>query len=98
MARECAVKYQSNLAMSNTETQRAEHAILRRCSRCGERHAGMAEASVCCLFAPEPLGWCAWCGTDLPGAEVFCGPACALDHATDLTLAWPKHRAPSPPS
>jgi hypothetical protein len=48
------------------------------CKRCGRRHQGLAQVEVCCLFAPEPSGWCAWCGDDTPPPKVFCKPACAV--------------------
>ena len=54
------------------------------CPRCGERYPTFFEASVCCLFAPDPNGWCAWCGEDLEGKRVFCGHPCAVSFERDL--------------
>lgn len=54
------------------------------CPRCGTAQSPLGVAG-CCLRAPKPTGWCAWCGADLVGPRrVFCGSPCALSYADDL--------------
>ena len=63
-----------------------------RCPCCGSINS----TGACCLMAPDPKPWCAWCGEDLDGdpgrvgnknveRQVFCGPACASSYHQDLT-------------
>lgn len=47
-----------------------------QCPRCGEVYRRYVLSVVCCLFAPEATGWCAWCGDDC-GERVFCDTKCA---------------------
>lgn len=54
------------------------------CVRCGATHPNHLEANVCCLFAPPPLGWCAWCGEDVPKKQVYCNRTCAVSYERDL--------------
>ena len=67
-----------------------------RCVRCSKRYHDTLSASVCCLFAPKPMGFCAWCGTDLPRGS-FCSQACGVSYRDDVlesaaALRRPKRR------
>lgn len=53
-----------------------------RCIHCEKRHLGYLSASVCCLFAPKPMGWCAWCGEETKRS--FCKEACAISYRDDV--------------
>lgn len=55
--------------------------LIRECRHCGARHESAVAAICCCLFAPAPQGWCAWCGKDCE--LTFCRPACGLEHTLD---------------
>ena len=61
----------------------AEHRRVRqatdgsRCIRCGALLKRPIDAVACCLFAPKPSGWCAWCGDDVKPGRVFCSPKCS---------------------
>lgn len=59
-----------------------------RCPACGQRYGvelAVLFAGLCCIMAPPPSGWCAWCGDELeqPG-RVFCNRACSVDYTADV--------------
>lgn len=71
------------------------HVETRTCARCRTKYPTLAEAEACCLFAPAPSGWCAWCGNDLPDRS-FCNDACALSYREDIigSVVGPSCRPP----
>jgi len=56
----------------------------RDCPSCGEPIVHPLDAAICCLLAPPPTGWCAWCGCDLSSPRVFCTPACKASWFQDV--------------
>lgn len=58
-----------------------------RCTRCGtvsgQGRGSALRASLCCLHAPEPTGWCAWCGEVTPEGQTFCNKRCYTEWLED---------------
>lgn len=52
------------------------------CPRCGAKHNDALLAAMCCLHAPEPQGYCHWCGDDCELS--FCCKACAVEYDADV--------------
>ncbi len=63
-----------------------------RCTRCSKRHNDAVSAKVCCLFAPKPNGYCAWCGEDLKD-YAFCSQACAISYREDVLASARERRS-----
>lgn len=58
---------------------------IHRCAHCHQKHPSHISAAMCCLFAPKPTGWCAWCGKDCKGT--FCCRPCAVGYRNDVIAA-----------
>lgn len=56
------------------------------CKRCGHLYKESTTSKLCCLYAPEPTGWCAWCGDGLKKL-VFCCNACAKSYQEDAFMS-----------
>lgn len=54
-----------------------------KCKGCGTKHRDQVASVLCCLTAPRPTGWCAWCGSDVEQGRSFCSPACSYQHKQD---------------
>ena len=61
-----------------------------RCPHCGTSHRIVLHVALCCLFAPTPQGWCAWCGEDAPNRQTFCGLACSIDYQAESFRCLPR--------
>jgi hypothetical protein len=65
-----------------------------RCDRCKSLYKSAVESGICCVMAPDPTGWCCWCGKDLDDKkQVFCHVSCSLSYHQDINFGdSPKNR------
>ncbi len=66
--------------------RKAKVTALSTCVACGHKHADSLHAVVCCLFAPDPTGWCAECGKDCNPKRTFCSVQCGNEFRDEALI------------
>jgi hypothetical protein len=63
-----------------------------KCKHCGQKFMTAVESGICCLLAPTPQGWCAWCGEDAPKGQTFCNATCSVSYTHDKFKGFKKDK------
>lgn len=65
------------------------------CKHCGTKYIEANVSKFCCLFAPKPMGWCAWCGDEVENLT-FCSHACSVSFQQDAFVTRTSRPQPAP--